>query len=195
MPDRPDHSPAPSPGGSPGDAPGDDQTWRPYLSKMVNDPAAGPDPSLTAPGQPPEHGYAPASGYEAQTGYPSPVSPDEQAPFLGYGGPAEGGYPGQPCYPPPGGYPGYGPPPTNAMSVAALVAGIVGWTVLPLVASIVAVVLGHMARAQIRRTGEQGGGLALAGLILGYTGTVVMGVIAVAVVLLFAAALGATVTG
>lgn len=168
MPDRPDHSPAPSPG----DAPGDDQTWRPHLSKMVNDPAAAPDPSLTPLGQQPEHGYAPASGYEAHPGYP-----------------------GQTGYPPPGGYPGYGPPPTNAMSVAALVAGIVGWTVLPLVASIVAVVLGHIARGQIRRTGEQGGGLALAGLILGYTGAVVMSVVAVVAVLLFAAALGAAVTG
>ena len=37
-------------------------------------------------------------------------------------------------------------------------------------ATIPAVVLGHMARGQIRRTGEQGAGMALAGLILGWIG-------------------------
>jgi hypothetical protein len=33
-----------------------------------------------------------------------------------------------------------------------------------------AIVCGHVARAQIRRTGEAGGRMALAGLILGYVG-------------------------
>jgi len=33
---------------------------------------------------------------------------------------------------------------------------------------IVSIVTGHMARAQIRRTGEAGGGFALAGLIISY---------------------------
>lgn len=36
--------------------------------------------------------------------------------------------------------------------------------------SIVAVICGHVALAQIRRTGEQGRGIALAGLIIGYVG-------------------------
>ncbi len=56
---------------------------------------------------------------------------------------------------------------TNSLAVAALVCGVaefftVGLTAIP------AVILGHMARGQIRRTGEQGSGLALAGLILGW---------------------------
>ena len=56
---------------------------------------------------------------------------------------------------------------TNSLAVAALVCGVaefftVGLTAIP------AVVLGHMARSQIRRTGEHGSGLALAGLILGW---------------------------
>jgi len=38
----------------------------------------------------------------------------------------------------------------------------------------VAVVTGHIARRQIRRTGEQGAGFALAGLILGYIGLALM---------------------
>jgi len=58
--------------------------------------------------------------------------------------------------------------PTNSLAVVALVSGILSWVVCPVVAAIVAVITGHVARSQIRRTGEGGGGLALAGLILGY---------------------------
>lgn len=57
----------------------------------------------------------------------------------------------------------YGAPdmrPTNIFAVLALVFGILG--------GILAIPFGHVARSQIRRTGEQGDGLALAGLILGY---------------------------
>ena len=55
------------------------------------------------------------------------------------------------------------------MAVASLVAGIAGYILPhPFVAGIVAIITGHMARRQIRQTGESGSGLALAGLILGY---------------------------
>ena len=56
---------------------------------------------------------------------------------------------------------------TSSLAVAALVCGIAEFFTLGLTA-IPAVILGHMARGQIRRTGEQGSGLALAGLILGW---------------------------
>jgi uncharacterized membrane protein len=56
---------------------------------------------------------------------------------------------------------------TNSLAVAALACGIAEFFTLGLTA-IPAVILGHMARGQIRRTGEQGSGLALAGLILGW---------------------------
>jgi hypothetical protein len=56
------------------------------------------------------------------------------------------------------------------LAIVALVTGIAGLTVIPFVSSIVAVVTGHMARKEVRRTGEQGDGLALAGLITGYIG-------------------------
>ncbi len=52
-------------------------------------------------------------------------------------------------------------------------------------ATIPAVVCGHMARSQIRRTGEQGAGMALAGLILGWIGvgfTVLVVIAAIAIV-------------
>jgi uncharacterized protein DUF4190 len=58
--------------------------------------------------------------------------------------------------------------PTNTLAIVSLVAGVACWIVAPFVGAIVAVVTGHMARSQIRRTGEGGDGLALAGLILGY---------------------------
>jgi hypothetical protein len=61
----------------------------------------------------------------------------------------------------------YGPR-TNSAAIASLVFGIASWLVCPFIGGVVAVILGHVARGQIRRTGEGGGGLAIAGLILGY---------------------------
>ena len=52
---------------------------------------------------------------------------------------------------------------TNGLAIAALVTGILGF-------SIVSVVLGHVALSQINRTREEGRGLAIAGLVLGYVG-------------------------
>jgi Domain of unknown function (DUF4190) len=65
--------------------------------------------------------------------------------------------------------------------MASLACGLGQFIVGPL-ATIPAIVLGHMARSQIRRTGEQGAGLALAGLVLGW-GAVVFAVL-VAVLLI-----------
>ncbi|HET7339420.1 MAG TPA: DUF4190 domain-containing protein [Candidatus Dormibacteraeota bacterium] len=61
----------------------------------------------------------------------------------------------------------YGPR-TNSAAVASLVFGIISWFVCPVVGGVLAVVFGHVARGQIRQSGESGGGLAIAGLILGY---------------------------
>lgn len=52
-------------------------------------------------------------------------------------------------------------PPTNTFAIVALVAS---FTV-----PIVGIVFGHVALSQITRTGEEGRGLALAGLIIGYS--------------------------
>jgi hypothetical protein len=52
---------------------------------------------------------------------------------------------------------------TNGFAVGALVCGIV-----PFFGGIPAVILGHVARGQIKRTGERGDGVAVAGLVLGY---------------------------
>jgi hypothetical protein len=56
---------------------------------------------------------------------------------------------------------------TNGYAVASLVCGLSQFLVGPL-AAIPAIAFGHAARNQIKQTGEQGAGLALAGLILGW---------------------------
>jgi hypothetical protein len=65
---------------------------------------------------------------------------------------------------------GAGGPPNSTAAVVSLVFGILTWIFLPVIGPIVAVVAGHMARAEIRRSNGQvgGGGMALAGLVLGY---------------------------
>jgi len=67
----------------------------------------------------------------------------------------------------PGYYPVPPPPPTNGLAIGALVCGILELFTLG-GAAIPAVILGHVARSQIRRTGERGDGMAIAGLVLGY---------------------------
>ena len=59
---------------------------------------------------------------------------------------------------------------TSGMAIASLVMGIAGWTLFPLLGSILAVVFGYAARREIRRQPEQltGDGLAIAGLVLGW---------------------------
>lgn len=61
--------------------------------------------------------------------------------------------------------------PTSGIAVAALICA-VGQLVAGPPAGIAAVVLGHMARRRIRMTREQGDGLAVAGLVLGYLGII-----------------------
>ncbi|WP_031339431.1 DUF4190 domain-containing protein [Xanthomonas maliensis] len=59
---------------------------------------------------------------------------------------------------------------TSALAVASLITGILGWTLVPVLGSICAIVTGHLARSEIRRNphGLEGDGLAVTGLILGW---------------------------
>ena len=54
---------------------------------------------------------------------------------------------------------------TNVLAIVSLVSAFF--------ISIVAIITGHIALSQIKKTGEQGRGLAIAGLIIGYVGLVV----------------------
>ena len=124
-----------------------------------------------------------------------PVSPygygQPSGPPPAYTPPMGPGY-GQPSGPPPGSVPpvdsGYGYPPggpryayvpvrkTNGLAVASLVCSIV-W--LGGVGSLLAVIFGFIARSQIRRAhdDQQGSGLALAGIIIGFVGLVTLGLV------------------
>lgn len=128
--------------------------------------------------QPGDYGQQPG-GYGQQGAYGQQGGYGQQP--GGYGQP--GGYAQPGGYPPPGGYPqpGYQGMPTwtggaaypgtqtNGLAVAALICGVAQILLGPLT-GIPAIILGHVARSRIRQTGEQGAGLALAGLILGYIG-------------------------
>ena len=90
-------------------------------------------------------------------------------------------------------YPAYRSPGTNSLAVASLVFGVAEFFTAGLTA-VPAVVLGHKARRQIRMTGEQGSGMATAGLILGWTAIGLFALL-VAVAVLAAVALNAHGTG
>ena len=67
--------------------------------------------------------------------------------------------------------PSSAPPPTSSLSLTSMIMGIVGWVLLPIVGSLIAVITGHMAKKEIRESnGLLGGdGMATAGLVLGYS--------------------------
>ena len=50
---------------------------------------------------------------------------------------------------------------TNVLAIISLVTSIIGFT-------LVGIITGHIGLSQIKKTGEQGRGLAIAGLIIGY---------------------------
>jgi Domain of unknown function (DUF4190) len=149
---------------SPEQVPGDPTQSPAQLGATVGpdpDPArssAGPAPDYPPPGYP-----APAS---LPPGYPAPASLPPGSP---YGPPpAPGGY----GYP--GGGPGYGiAPKTNGLAIAAMICSFFFWVYA--IPGIVAIVLGFIARGQIKRSNgtQTGSGMALTGIIVGFAGLVI----------------------
>jgi hypothetical protein len=118
-------------------------------------------PQNPYPGEPGYAGYAGDSGgpgYPGAPGYP------------GY--PAAGPYQQGGPYPPPYGYGYPSKPGTNTMAILALV--------FAFVCAPAAIVLGILAHNQIRRSGEQGQGLATAGLVLGIVFTAISAIVIIA---------------
>jgi hypothetical protein len=83
--------------------------------------------------------------------------------------------------------------PTNTMAVVSLATGIASWFVLPLVGGVVAVITGHLAKKEIRQTGEQGDGLATIGLVLGYLHLAVVALVVLILILVFGGVIAAIV--
>ena len=138
----------------------------------VNGDAPPPSSAWEPPPQSPPPS-APTAPSSAQPGIPPPPQPGWGGPETAWGGPA-----------------GYAPPPkTNPLATISLIAGVVQFVCFYFIGAIVAIVTGHIARSQIRRSnGTQGGaGMALAGIILGYVGLVlsVLAAIGIAVFFIF----------
>lgn len=125
----------------------------PNVPEPIGIPPVPPAPQYGAPYQPQAPQYA----------APQPQYAPQPTPQPQYIAPQPGGVPPQPQYavaqPHPSGYVA----PTNGMAIAALITGIL----VPLVG----IILGHISLGQIKRTGENGRGMALAGLICGYVFT------------------------
>ncbi|XVU24901.1 DUF4190 domain-containing protein [Actinoplanes sp. CA-054009] len=146
---------------------------------MTYPPGGTPDPYQ--PQQP--YGQQP---YDPTSGQPYGAQPSSGQPYSGQPGYGQPGY-GQPY----GAQPGYGAPyqpvtSTNTMAILALV--------FAFVFSPAAIVLGHIAKKQIRQTGEQGDGLATAGLWLGYIFTALGLLVCIGYVIIIAVAVNSGTT-
>ena len=173
-------------------SPADEQPLTPPPPAYPGSAAAPAQPVQAYPGAAPSFAPAPPT----QTGYGVPPAPPQPgygtAPVQpgyavaptqpAYGvAPVQQGYAAAPVPPQQPGYspyvtPGYPVPaarPTSGLAITSLVCGIAGlvlfWAVVPMLASIVAVITGHMALGQTKRNPALGGrGMAFAGLITGY---------------------------
>ncbi|GAB3968714.1 DUF4190 domain-containing protein [Plantactinospora veratri] len=112
------------------------------------------------PGQPEQPGYYGQPGQPGQSGYHG--QPGQ------YGYQDQPGYYGQPSQPGSQGGPGYYGQPggQSRINLLAILSLVFAFVFAP-----AGIVLGHLAKRQIQRTGEQGGQLATWGLILSYVFT------------------------
>jgi hypothetical protein len=141
------------------------------------DPGRGNPAEPQAPGP---YYPAPPPQYPAGSYVPPPPDPGIAPPYYTLPPSPQPTYP--PAYPgyppygsvPPARYPGYYagpmPPSTNGLAIASLICSIASFVVLPFVGGVLGVVLGHVALSQINQSEgrEEGRGMAIAGLIIGY---------------------------
>jgi Domain of unknown function (DUF4190) len=131
----------------------------------VTDPNLPEQPGGSVPPPPPAYG-AP----QAAPGAPQP------APAYGQAAPAYGQA-----------APAYGQPTgakTNVLAIVSLIASIAGIVIAWGIGSIVGIICGHISLSQIKKTGEEGRGMAVAGLIVGYIGLAlaILSVIIIAII-------------
>ena len=129
--------------------------------------------------QQPQAPYQPQAPQAPQAPLP-PQAPNFSSPQPPYQ-PQAPQAPGQPY--PYGAQPMAPKPPTSTLAIVSLILGII---VAP-----AGIITGHMALSKIKRTGEGGRGLALAGTIIGYVGTA-LGLLAIAITVVTTLIIGAT---
>ncbi|MGH9278786.1 MAG: DUF4190 domain-containing protein [Acidimicrobiales bacterium] len=91
---------------------------------------------------------------------PYPPQPPQYPPQPPY----QQGYPPYQQYPP---APGYQPQTYNAFAITSMVLGII-W--IYWIGSILALIFGYIAKGQIKQRNQLGGGMATAGIVLGWVG-------------------------
>lgn len=127
----------------------------------MSDPNNGGTPAGENNPQPPAYGQS-APTY----GQPAPPAYGQQAPGSttppAYAAPSYGAAPAYGAY--------SAPRKTNTLAVVSLISSLVGFFILPFIGSVVGIITGHMSLSQIKRTGEGGRGLGLAGTIVGWVG-------------------------
>lgn len=165
----PDYTPPPAYGSTPG-----------FPPSAPSGPPGYPPPGFSPPSGPP--GYPPSGPpvYPpvGSSGYPPPIPGAPDAFSAGYPGGYQGSYPA--------GYPGAYPPPyqgpgTNGLAIASLVTSLLAvpftlFCMIGVVLPIVAIVLGVIALSQINTSGQNGKGLAIAGICVG-AGTIVLAIL------------------
>ncbi|AXA96001.1 DUF4190 domain-containing protein [Microbacterium sp. PM5] len=140
-----------------------------------------PDAAATPPVTPPTPAPAADATY-APPAAPAYQPPAYQPPSYPSAPPAYGASTGAPVQPAPGAPPVYGSAPyygapavkTNVLAVISMIASILGFVwILPLIGSVGGAIMGHISLNQIKRTGEGGRAMALAGVIVGWVGTAI----------------------
>lgn len=132
----------------------------------------------------------PTRAVDTLRGITDPPPPEWGAPPPGWGTPPP--LSGPPGWASPPGTPGWGGPPpppmprTNGLAIASLVCGIAGIAMcLGPLGSVPALITGYNARRQIDATGgvQEGRGMAIAGIVLGWVGVGLFIIVVVAIVL------------
>jgi hypothetical protein len=139
----------------------DNLTQTAVLPDPAPQPQAAEAPTVQAPTV--QAPTVQASAAQAPTVQVPAAQVPEAAPAASIATPAQPGY----GYPATAGAPFAYPPvrPTNVLGIITLVLGVLGFALVP-------VITGHIALAQIKRTGDEGRGITIAGLVLGYVGLV-----------------------
>ena len=84
--------------------------------------------------------------------------------------------------------------PDSPLAIVSLVAAVAGWSILPVIGGVIAIITGHLSKKEIQDSEGRlrGGGLATAGLVVGYAcvATASLIVVAIAASAAFLGALG-----